>query len=170
MNSVARLSTKALIWLLAAMVPVQPVLSLDCSCHCQPHAECRHDQCQQFDGHAHAHRHCHAAHEDDGTLANCEGSCVEEQSSSSWGLDWTGIRPCQCPRDCDCQLRHEVCEGIPNASKDRTCANPAVAPHDDYAANGARESTVAATVLFSRRTAHERTALELCAHLCRFTA
>jgi hypothetical protein len=170
MNPVARLSAKALIWLLAAIVPAQPVLSLDCACHCRPHAECSDDQCQRHDGHAHAHGHCHAGHEQDGAHSTCEEPCVEEQSTTSWGLIWIGIRPCQCPSDCDCQLGHEVRAGIVSSSEDQPRVSSAVAFHFGHAPDGARESTVPATFLFVRHTAHERTALEICAHLCRFTA
>lgn len=166
MRSITKLSVNGLIWLLASLAPAQPVLSQDCSCHFD---DAQAESCREKCGHHGAHAHgCNDASLDDcQDDLECKHIFVDEPFHCS-RLMSLGIRPCQCPSDCNCQLRHEVRIGIISAAKEPTRADNAAAPHQVSASDSARASIATAKPFCTRNSPQKRTALEICAHLCRF--
>lgn len=168
MRSFNKLSANGLMWLLAALVAAHPAFSLDCSCQCgDAQAGSCHEECGEHG--AHAHRNCDASASCCHVDLDCQHSSVDVPWDCSRLLS-LGIRPCHCPDDCNCQLRHEVRIGIVSPAKGANVGKPAAIPQQRSVADGARKSVAAAKPLCTRNPPQKRTALEICAHLCRFTA
>jgi hypothetical protein len=162
---------KLVIWLLAGTIPAQPVLSLDCACHCHTCdvAEC----CDSTPGSACPSRgergsHSCDSHHRKSNATNSSGLTASQTHASVTVLA-LGLRPCQCPADCDCHLKHEARAAVVESTKvklDLTLATicfatPALALPGTDSSLACRGSRCAPS---------ERSALEICAHLCRFTS
>ena len=104
---------KLLSCLLALLTCVQPAIALDCPCHCNrmavcgPTDECLSGSCGGHDGCQFHEAHC-------GVSVNTD-----------WALEVSlltgiiGFRPCQCPSNCDCHLRHAAPRGTPHMPRPR---------------------------------------------------
>jgi len=175
MAFVRKTIASAMLWMLAGLMPLQPVLALDCSCQCQSVAAV--EQAGRS-----------AAIEPAPTAGCCscctknkpvESSEAEQKDSSPGRRQWQskvvqpllGLLPCRCADDCECQLSHEVRPGIvecisPTAEFDaQLCvaiASFETAAFIECAASPDRR-------YFHGRAPSGGSALDVCAHLCRFT-
>lgn len=171
MNLWRKQFAKLVIWLLAGAIPAQPVLSLDCACSCHTCdvAEC----CDSTPGVAcpsHEERGSHSCgkHHRKSNATNTSGTTAT-QTQKSVTVFALGFRPCQCPADCDCQLKHEARAAVVESTKvkiDLTLAKMCFAT----LALGLPGTDSSSACRGSRCAPSERTALETCAHLCRFTS
>ncbi len=102
MKSWAANRMKQVCWGLALLALVQPALSSDCSCACNSHREGT-PACDVTEA-SHCHQEgaacCHHDHKD----RNPDANCGNAEGCSLLAL--IDFYPCQCPSDCDCQLRH----------------------------------------------------------------
>jgi hypothetical protein len=162
---------KLVVWLLVGIVPAQPVVVLDCACNCHgsPDEECceeeSHDKCHAHDEHSHD---CHQEHHpDDG--AEIERIASSEDDAGAICLLEVGLRPCNCPSDCDCQWQHEANPAVEVTSKvkiDRVTTAYYIAPM-----LGVMPDAVFCPACGVRpHPSKKLTALEFCALLCRFTS
>jgi hypothetical protein len=162
---------RIVVWLLAGIVPTQPLFALDCDCRChaKPEAACCSSQSKAT---CHAHKDddvngCHHEHRAD--------RCHDEQYASG-NDDASGKVFCEtlfragnCLGHCDCEWQHESKVAVVGPSKVKIdgpvrsfliaplfVVTPAVA----FASTWANQSPATAIL----------TAQELCAILCRFTA
>jgi hypothetical protein len=163
MGWLAKLLGKALIWILAALMPAQSVLSWHCSCPCKANTTC----CGKCD-HAKDRTFSDPANMVHDLNSSDEEVSVDLQPSTGWELISIDIQPCHCDSECSCQLGHEPRIGIILTSPDQANGDLVKFQHHDHNTYDDRELTRALTSLSSPHIAHERTALEICAHLCRF--
>ena len=167
----ARKPAKALLWLLALLVPAQPVFALDCSCNCQAVRDNACDEASNRSGppslRQGASKPCRCCQSQQTSSAGRKVA-IAEQSSPWPALVSCGIRPCQCPVDCDCHFRHDFCAGITETEKAQSHCELVAPVFVGTIVDGAFAATGTMTSLSLRHSAHERTALEICAHLCRF--
>lgn len=173
MHLAQRQLAKALVWLLAAIVPAQPVLSLDCSCNCPANEQgCCHDESDPTDDHSHCRKPAKCGHEpcSERESPSCHEEDVSALDVAALSPSSPGIRPCNCPDGCDCQVRHDIRPGIVGPSKVQIDCDLTVAALDRPISNGAIEVVVSTSFLSTRHSVLERTALEICAHLCRFAS
>jgi hypothetical protein len=162
---------KLLVWVLALLAPLQPILALDCSCCCKVASSAiKQGTCQRAEGHCKEHASCDHRH----TERPLSETAVENDrgTASSLGADppLPGCRPCNCPQDCNCHVRHATRIGILTTHVARigkdACGVPLgqitlglLLPLYEQRANARPHH-------FSRETS----ALAVCALLCRFAS
>lgn len=161
---------KLVVWLLAGIVPAQPVLALDCacSCHANPEAACCTSQSEAAcDAHDDDSSHgCHQPHHRGNGTHDEQVSSSEYDASAKTGFGF-GLRPCNCPSGCDCQWRHEARAAAVESTKvkvDRSINAFFVAPMPGVTPDAKLSPACPA----GSHASAKLTALELCALLCRF--
>jgi len=162
---------KLLVWVLALLAPVQPVLALDCSCLCKlTSSGLDQEKCQKPNLHSNEHTNC-CHHQSKRTSAATAVENDRGLASTQFAAPrHPGCRPCNCPDDCNCHLRHATRIGIlatlvTRVSKD-LCGVPLgqvmlslLLPLHEQRADARPHN-------FSR----EISALAVCALLCRFAS
>lgn len=170
--------TKVAFWLLAILVPVQPVLSLDCPCNCQTGAETKradHPFDNDFPVKSACCTHCKKSCRDAETPKQRQSTEVEPTAvRRPRRVNKTvmlALRPCRCGDDCPCQISHEVRPGIVEAKT--TNADFDVYQSSTSVVCELPELIASATAFIepfnTGGTTGYSSALEICAHLCRFT-
>lgn len=171
MATLRKMIVKSMLWLLAIFVPVQPVLAFDCSCNCRASAEATSDSVEQ----PASTKGCKCCSKKKSNTA-CKADAQEQQPRQrTWQSKLSKLiisfRPCLCGDDCDCQIRHEIRPSIVEGKV--TCPQfDAMLPL--VIATFTNSDMVVSAISMSRAsdacgTLHSTTALNLCAHLCRFT-
>lgn len=180
MTTVRNLITKVALWLLAILVPVQPVLSFDCPCNCQAGAESKAEESTASDDQSSngpCCSHCHQCCRESKTSAQrlstkkLEPSGVRRPTRATVSIFLLGLRTCHCGDDCDCQIRHELRPGMVEgkvANAELEVSLPSALTTMDLPDLVAVGST-AGEFPGLRAAACAYSALEVCAHLCRFT-
>jgi hypothetical protein len=163
---------KLVVWLLVGIVPAQPVVALDCACSChesQEEACCTeetNDTCHAHDDDSHdGHQHHHS---DDGAEVERIASSGHDVVANSCLFE-VGLRPCNCPSDCDCQWQHEANAAVEVTSKvkiDRVMTAYFLAPMLGVM----RDAVFCPACGVRPHPSDKLTALEFCALLCRFTS
>jgi len=113
---------KVLSCLLTLLATVQPTFVSLCLCPCR---DCESSLSQES---CDCEKHClHSdeACDDCPSCTHCQDSQLGEASSKSWCL---GLLPCDCPKECDCHLRHSTPNGSeptagPRVTKQQTAAS-----------------------------------------------
>ena len=155
----------SLCWVLAMLASIQPLLAFDCRCECG-FLENRHTETPDFRTGHEAHDHSCCNH------GRVNSECGDERESQSLG-QYSILRfaPCDCPADCDCQLRHSNDLGALRnlAETERIGPHPIAAVTwevpdrllSEHALHGSFEG---------QSDQYAVSALSLCAALCRFLA
>jgi len=169
MRTFARTIRAVLVCVLALLASVQPILTLGCQCTCKlPASSIENDESSASDCGARCGGkcQCHQARSTASTKAD-EDAANRATVLGDWLPD---CRPCSCPKDCNCHLRHLTRLGISPASRAQInkdldgAALPPVArsfpPALDSIAIDGRQLD------FPRETS----ALAVCARLCRFAS
>lgn len=154
----ARVWLHCLVWTVAIMLPVQPLLASQCSCS-HTHeaasgeaafsASCNHRQ----------HVGCSHRHPE-----------MREQPGNGTRSRNVTFLPCDCPPSCPCHLQHAPQVAVAAEERESVCTEVAKQsltfllhqPVKQVAAHCAFKSVEAAQC-------RSKTAIELCAALCRFT-
>lgn len=167
MRSRAVIGAKLLSCVLALLAAIQPAAALDCACACNCGAERLELKSEQAEE-----EHCPcggACCSDD----RCQSNCDDGMRNSAESIDWItalGLRPCQCPRDCDCHLRHSPPSGLLPVGKLRVAKQhiaSTIAIHSNWPR--ADQSIGAALDRLEYRQHLVVDAPSSCAVLCRFT-
>ena len=167
---------KALFWLLAILVPAQPVLALDCPCSCRAIQKSDCDE-QKTDarGCTHCSGCCKTGRESTGKCKTDENRQSVEISAARFSGRTSsisiGIHPCQCADDCACKVQHEVRVGVIESKQSPIDFNC------DLIGTELVESLLGIDLLLTcpgsplarQDSDSGYSALEICAHLCRFT-
>jgi hypothetical protein len=162
---------KLLSCVLALLAAFQPVAAMDCACACNCRsisddatcaAEHDHDHCCGKDcGDACGHQHCREN--------QCSEGAMQEPNGA---VDWAttlGLCPCQCPRECDCHLRHSIVIALARKtdhSVQREHGSMAIAERPTLPV--LRPSSVVSGPAANLSALSDTSALSLCAELCRF--
>lgn len=167
MWSWANRSMRQLCWMLALLAPVQPLLALDCRCtHCS-HTGGLQDNHDPRPDHSFIDNDpcCNRCHEDTESISN---SAVRRGTTPTKVLSFC---PCDCPTDCECQVRHSTGLGALRciADTERIAHQPIpvvtwVHPNQSFSKSASAGNSEGLTDLFAI------SALSLCASLCRFLA
>jgi len=151
---------KLLSCLLALLTGVQPALALDCPCHCNRVAACRpSDECLPGSCGGHDGCQCHEAH----CGVSEVGDCAHDATLLTGII---GFRPCQCPSDCDCHLRHAPQRGTPQTPSPRIAKQQ---PTADITIAVPPNVVHAASTRIAARLHRGSSGASSCAVLCRFT-
>ena len=145
---------------LALAVCAQPILAQHCSCQSpQPTASKIVEDCDGPNCCPNTSNLCR--HHDDSHAGRPQVSQVGGSNCDFVGI---GLCPCGCPRDCGCQLRHAPTPAVPHKAEMR------VAKQHQDAAGASRSHTSAPLVAcYAIEIGPPRSAVTLCAVLCRFT-
>lgn len=163
MPQVARTIRKLLSWVLVLLAPLQPVLALDCSCSCKTDAKCAEKACKH-EGATPAktgrcgHSHRHVVKKSERPAKETRLACIP------------GCRPCHCPSDCDCHLRHANHLGSTTRAATRPAKDVAKIPLPPVTiqSDTANRGIALCPVWYS--ATRETSALATCALLCRFAS
>jgi len=170
MHARRKLLVRLVSCLLALLAAAQPAIGSICLCPCRcstcslvaggPQPDCEHDH------------HCHNA---------CNHHCSNDDSGSAHtnqepiGLfNWLyslGLRPCECPADCDCQLLHGDVAGLLRNSDTGTDSDHGSTPVAEcQSLLGLSQPDVEVNRSIPVDAAPPDSAMALCAALCRFLA
>lgn len=159
MNWLANISLRCLVWTVAIMLPVQPLVAGHCACRhssvrCAGDAECK-DECVNDNQDV-----CHDAD------CNCEIDC---DSSSGLNISIVEFPPSDCPPTCPCHLRNAppisvAVQGVKVVRSDVVSLQPVPRSVPSLLSCARRILSCAITA-----DSPSESALELCAALCRFT-
>ncbi len=165
---------KLVIWLLAGVIPVQPMLAIDCACPCRPSEE--NSGCSPPRALSEFRSHQHDSH----TGCNCHSQSEQPRSEERLAeeinagllhlINFLVLNPCGCPDDCDCNLQHLPKHLVADSTKPEL---PSSVHFTIVAVPNVIELSNACTAQefpFGFRAATELTALQHCALLCRFTS
>jgi len=170
MRTFARAIRAALVWMLALLASVQPILALDCQCSCKQPVSSP----EKIDSSSSA---CDVG---------CGGKCLCHKAGSKKASpklekdatnratalgDWLpNCWPCGCPKDCHCHLRHLTRLGISPASTTQIKKDLAGASLSPIAQPFTLATCPLANVGPQLNFPRETSALAVCARLCRFAS
>ncbi len=171
---------KLVIWLTAGVIPVQPLLALDCACDCCvvtagettcQHASCDDARCVQ--NHSECHDHIDQPQQLDASNLDAPGKLIARETIAEADATkqfWIDATPCHCPTDCDCFTRHQQRVAAVESTKIELDPPTAIVIADAelllrlVAADQARSWALVCP------TNPGSSALARCALLCRFTS
>lgn len=166
MRAKPRTRIKLMCWMLALLVPAQPLLALDCPCACASKSQPKQGvEVTQRATSGRAAKCC----------GNCKGRCKErlavanKQSAPRVRFFGIALRGCQCPAGCDCQWQHSSEIGLAAASQqDDFAVTLTVAPlcQSTFIIETSSIEAVAFSLPQTRHSACS--SLSQCALFCRF--
>ncbi len=165
----ARTTRKVLVWVLVLLAPVQPVLALDCLCVCNLASNgVAQEKRQKREHNSDEQTSCCHHHKCRISAATAVENKHNTASTHVAAPPLPGCRPCDCPQDCNCHLRHATRLGILASTVTRVSKDLCGVPLGNVALclplSVHEERTDASPHNFSRETS----ALAVCALLCRF--
>ena len=167
----ARSIGKALVWVLVLLAPVQPVLALDCTCCCKIESSViKQPSCQQAVCNHHEHASCNHRHAEQPPAAPAVQNTDDLTSAQIAERRFSGCRPCNCPQDCGCHLRHATRLGIlsvPAARVNKDLCGVPVGHVSLFVSLPIQEQR---TDTHPKNFCRETSALAICALLCRFAS
>ncbi len=168
-----KVTAKVLAGVLALLATVQPAFALYCSCDCVATADnCCQDACEHDKDLAPKCKSCKSGHCHGKLKKGIASKCPSRKKKSDDGLARKSlpIHPCQCPQGCDCHLRHVIRIGIVQHPEALTSLDLSEVSHVEAAGHECETISATASIYLTHHPAHERSALALCALLCRFAS
>ena len=162
---------KMLVWVLALLAPLQPVLALDCSCLCKlAYNGCDQKKCQKPEHHSNEHTSCCHHHSNRTSPATAVEDDHGKTSKHFADTRLPGCRPCNCPQDCNCHLRHATRIGILTTPVTRIGKDLCGVPLEQITLGLPLPIHEQLADAYPQNFCRETSALAVCALLCRFAS
>ena len=160
-----------LVWVLVLLAPMQPVLALDCSCCCKIASKAtKQRSCQRAECHCQENTSCGHREVEQPPAAATAQNDHDQTAAIAAERRFSGCRPCNCPQDCGCHLRHATRIGILSAPAARITKDLCSVPVGYASLRFTLLIREHLTDASPRNFCREISALAVCALLCRFAS